>query len=52
MVPLGQCLSCFSKKNSFLDKMITGGEKGFYYKNPKWRILWLDPGQPSTSQPK
>ena len=40
------------RKESFLDKIVTGDETWIYYQNPKRRKLCLDSGQPSTSQPK
>lgn len=40
------------KKKSFLWRIVTGDEKWIYYDNPKRKKSWVDPGQPSTSQPK
>lgn len=40
------------KRKSFLHRIVTGDEKWIYYENPKRKKSWVDPGQPSTSQPK
>lgn len=40
------------KKKSFLWRIVTGDEKWIYFDNPKRKKSWVDPGQPSTSQPK
>ena len=39
------------KRKSFLHRIVTGDEKWVYSDNPKRKKLWVDPGQPSTSQP-
>lgn len=40
------------KRKGFLHRIVTGDEKWIYYDNPKRKKSWVDPGQPSTSQPK
>lgn len=40
------------KKNSFLHRIVTGDEKWVYYKNPKRKAAYVDPGEPGPSQPK
>ena len=40
------------KKKSFLWHIVTGDEKWIYYDNPKRKKSWVNPGQPSTLQPK
>lgn len=42
----------FSKKKSFLWRIVTGDEKWIYYDNPKRKKSWVNPGEPSTSTPK
>ena len=39
------------KRKSFLHRIVTGDEKWIYFDNPKRKKSWVDPGQPSTSQP-
>ena len=39
------------KKKSFLHRIVTGDEKWIYFDNPKCKKSWVNPGQPSTSQP-
>ena len=39
------------ERKSFLHRIVTGDEKWIYFDNPKLKKLWVDPGQPSTSQP-
>lgn len=39
------------KRKSFLPRIVTGDEKWVYFDNPKRKKSWVDPGQPSTSQP-
>ena len=41
---------CFKRK-SFWHRIVTGDEKWIYFDNPKREKSWVDPGQPSTSQP-
>ena len=49
---LNMCLFVFNIKMTFLDKIVTHNEKWIYSKDLKLRKLWLDPGKPSTTQPK
>lgn len=39
------------KRKGFLHRIVTGDEKWIYFDNPKRKKSWVDPGQPSTSQP-
>ena len=39
------------KRKGFLHRVVTGDEKWIYFDNLKRRESWVDPGQPSTSQP-
>ena len=37
------------ERKSVLHRTVTGAEKYIYFKNPKWRKSWVNPGQLSTS---
>lgn len=39
------------KRKDFLYRVVTGDKKWIYFDNPKRRKSWVEPGQPSTSQP-
>ena len=39
------------KRKSFLHRIVTGDEKWIYFDNLKRKKAWVDPGQPSISQP-
>ena len=39
------------KRKSFLHRIVTSDAKWIYFDNPKRKKSWIDPGQPSTSQP-
>ena len=39
------------KRKSFLLRIVTGDKKWIYFDNPKRKNSWVDPGQPSASQP-
>lgn len=40
------------ERKSVLNRIVTGDEKWIYFKNPKRKKSWLNPGQPSTSTAK
>ncbi|GBP36373.1 Mariner Mos1 transposase [Eumeta japonica] len=40
------------ERKSVLYRIVTGDEKWIYFKNPKWRKSWVNPGQPSASTAK
>lgn len=47
------CLTNYNRqqRKSFLWKIVAGGEKWIFYKNAKRKKSWIDPDQPSTTQP-
>lgn len=40
------------ERKSVLHRIVTGDEKWIYFKNPKRKKSWVNPGQPSTSTAK
>ena len=40
------------RMKNFLWKIVTGNEKYIFFANPKRKNSWVDPGQPSTSNPQ
>ena len=40
------------ERKSVLHRIVTGDEKWIYFKNPKRKKSWINPGQPSTSTAK
>lgn len=46
--PLAKCWTPGTKE-SFLHPIVIGDEKWIYFDNPKRRISWVTPGDPSTS---
>lgn len=40
------------ERKSVLHRIVTGDEKWIFFKNPKRKRSWVDPGQPSTSTAK
>ncbi|GFW23117.1 mariner Mos1 transposase [Trichonephila clavipes] len=40
------------ERNSFLYRNATGNEKWIYFENPKWKKLWLSPGEAGSLTPR
>lgn len=48
---ISEMLLARHERKSFLHPIVTGDEKWIYFNNPKRKKSWVDPVQPSTSQP-